>query len=267
MIADTAEHDIAPTRRRIRERAAAAQQAAHAARRQSRARWLRRRGVALVAMAAVPALAVPLSFPSPSPAVALAAQQPETVSSQPQSLTVGDRVAPVVLDRDGFSASVPLPDGAEPYAFTAATFVNDPASPVQWPFTTGVPVSSPFGYRIPPCSSCSSYHNGVDLTPGMGTSIQAMADGVVTVATDEGGSYGTYVVIQHEIDGQLVESLYAHLIEGSIALEVGERVRVGQLVGLVGNTGLSTGAHLHFEVRPDGEPVDPFVWLPPRVRS
>ena len=106
----------------------------------------------------------------------------------------------------------------------------------------------------------------MDLTPGIGTPIQAMADGVVTVATSD-GTYGEYVVIEHLIDGQRVESLYAHMLSGSTAVQVGQQVKVGELVGLVGNTGLSTGAHLHFEVRPDGVPVAPFVWLPPRVRS
>lgn len=111
---------------------------------------------------------------------------------------------------------------------------------MQWPFRVGVPVSSGFGYRVPPCGSCSSYHRGVDLTPGIGTPIQAMADGVVTVATSD-GTYGEYVVIEHLIDGQRVESLYAHMLSGSTAVQVGQQVKVGELVGLVGNTGLSTG--------------------------
>ncbi|GGI73281.1 hypothetical protein GCM10009724_25390 [Microbacterium lacticum] len=75
------------------------------------------------------------------------------------------------------------PVGTESYAHTADTFTNDPASAVQWPFTVGVPISSTFGYRTPPCPSCSNFHAGLDMTPGIGTPIQAIADGVVTTAT------------------------------------------------------------------------------------
>ena len=105
------------------------------------------------------------------------------------------------------------------------------------------------------------------MTPGIGTPIQAMADGVVTTATEQGGAYGVYVVIRHEIDGQVVESVYAHMREGSLALTPGQTVRVGQMVGRVGDSGRSFGAHLHFEIRTGGEAVDPLAWLPARVRS
>ncbi|MBR22580.1 MAG: hypothetical protein CMF57_09115 [Leifsonia sp.] len=218
-------------------------------------------------MLAVAGLALPLSLPilPTGPAEAAAGLQDRPLVAQ--VLDVPDTgQQPVPVARDGYLVIQAVPGGLEPYARTADTFVSDPASAVQWPFRVGVPVSSGFGYRVPPCGSCSSYHRGVDLTPGIGTPIQAMADGVVTVATSD-GTYGEYVVIEHLIDGQRVESLYAHMLSGSTAVQVGQQVKVGELVGLVGNTGLSTGAHLHFEVRPDGVPVDPFVWLPPRVRS
>lgn len=84
-------------------------------------------------------------------------------------------------------------------------------------------------------------------------------DGVVTVANASHPNYGVYVIIRHNIDGQMVESLYAHMLRNSIAVRVGEHIRVGQPVGLVGNTGASTGPHLHFEVRLGGRPVDPFA--------
>lgn len=261
MTADAVQREPSRTRRSIRDQAVAAQ----AVQQQLRLRWMRRRGLAVVVMAAAPALVVPLSMPLPLSAVA----NPETSSAsslRPQSLSVGDLSASTA-DRDGYVAGPLIPGGSKIYAYTADTFVNDPSSAVQWPFTQGVPISSPYGNRIPPCPSCSAFHTGVDLTPGIGTPIQAMADGVVTAASDDGGSYGTYVTIQHEIDGQPVESLYAHMYRGSIPLKVGDYVRVGQLVGLVGSTGQSTGAHLHFALRVASELVDPLVWLPPRVRS
>lgn len=183
-----------------------------------------------------------------------------------QSFTTPDTVTGTVMVRGDYTVAVTAPVGTESYAHTADTFTNDPASAVQWPFTVGVPISSTFGYRTRPCPCCSNFHAGLDMTPGIGTPIQAIADGVVTTATEQGGAYGVYVVIRHEIDGQVVESVYAHMREGSLALTPGQTVRVGQLVGRVGNSGRSTGAHLHFEIRTGGEAVDPLAWLPARVR-
>lgn len=187
-------------------------------------------------------------------------------NAAPQRLEISDQAESGDATRDGYVVTQPLGEDLQPYLRTADTFVNDLASPVQWPFEVGVPVSSEFGYRTPPCDGCSAYHRGVDLTPGIGTPIRAMADGVVTLVNTD-GTYGEHIIIEHRIDGQTVESLYAHMLAGSTALKLGQQVKVGDTVGLVGNTGLSTGAHLHFEIRPDGEPVDPFLWLPPRIGS
>ena len=132
--------------------------------------------------------------------------------------------------------------------------------PVRWPFPVAVPISSGFGARVAPCRYCSSYHRGVDFTPGRGTPIYSIADGVVT-QSEYGGGYGQHAYIEHEINGQTVLSVYAHMITDSSPLQPGDRVSVGDFVGLVGNTGVSTGPHLHFEVRIDGEYLDPFAWL------
>lgn len=134
------------------------------------------------------------------------------------------------------------------------------AGTIRWPFPTAVPISSGFGDRVAPCRYCSSNHRGVDFTPGSGAPIFAIADGVV--ATSEfGGGYGQYAYIEHEINGQTILSVYAHMQRDSSPLRAGERVRVGDFIGLVGNTGTSTGAHLHFEIRINEEYVDPFAWL------
>ncbi len=208
--------------------------------------------------------ATPLLVPlTPDPAFAV--EEPAT-PPRPQTFIATHTLPAPEMDRGEYEAVLAAPAGTESYAHTADTFTNDPASAVQWPFTVGVPISSTFGYRTRPCPSCSSDHAGLDMTPGIGTPIQAMADGVVTTATEQGGAYGVYVVIRHEIDGQVVESVYAHMLEGSLALTPGQTVRVGQLVGRVGNSGRSTGAHLHFEVRVGGEPVDPLVWIPANRR-
>ncbi|KQR86403.1 M23 family metallopeptidase [Microbacterium sp. Leaf179] len=201
---------------------------------------------------------------APAPVFAVASPK---AAADTQSLTTADEIVLPELVRGDYAAEATSPPGTEPYAHLANTFTSAPTSPVQWPFAVGVPISSPFGFRSPPCPTCSNYHAGLDLTPGMGTPIQAIADGVVIIATEEGGAYGSYVVIQHEIDGQLVQSAYAHMLEQSLALQPGEKVRVGQVVGRVGNSGRSFGAHLHFEIRVAGTAVDPLAWLTERVKS
>jgi murein DD-endopeptidase MepM/ murein hydrolase activator NlpD len=131
---------------------------------------------------------------------------------------------------------------------------------LRWPFPVAVPISSGFGDRVAPCRYCSSNHRGVDFTPGNGSPIFAIADGVVTVS-EFGRGYGQYVYIEHQINGNTITSVYAHMQRGSSPLRVGERIPVGEFIGLVGNTGISTGPHLHFEIRINNEYVDPFSWL------
>ncbi|MEX1078168.1 MAG: M23 family metallopeptidase [Homoserinimonas sp.] len=140
------------------------------------------------------------------------------------------------------------------------TFTNNPNGTIQWPFATGVPISSGFGNRVG-CSYCSSNHMGVDFIPGLGAPIQAIADGVVREVSAGGGTYGVNVVVDHEINGEKVTSFYAHMMWGSLAVAAGQAVTVGQHLGDVGSTGASTGPHLHLEIHLDEKPVDPFVWL------
>lgn len=140
------------------------------------------------------------------------------------------------------------------------TFTNNPFGTIQWPFPTTVPISSGFGPRAV-CSYCSSYHLGIDFTPGSGVPIQAITEGVVSAVNLDSGGLGNHVIIDHVINGQRVQTVYAHMQWGSIQVAVGQAVSVGTIVGAVGSTGVSTGAHLHFEVHLDGTPVDPYVWL------
>jgi len=99
-------------------------------------------------------------------------------------------------------------------------------------------------------------HIGLDIAAAMWDPIVAVADGVVVFA-EWGGGYGNLVIVQHGDDWL---SYYAHLDE--IAVEVGQDVRQGELLGGAGTTGYSTGPHLHFELRYQGRPVDPHVYLP-----
>jgi len=107
------------------------------------------------------------------------------------------------------------------------------------------------------------FHTGIDLAMPLGTPVFAAADGVVVLArpmTDTGGmlvGYGNYVIIQHDTG---LKTLYGHLL--TIGVKEGDVVHRGQLIGLVGSTGNSTGPHTHFEVRIESSPVDPMQLLP-----
>lgn len=136
----------------------------------------------------------------------------------------------------------------------------------QWP-VDDPKVSSDYGWRTPPCKGCSADHKGVDFVPGYGTPVYAVADGMV-VEMGQGGGYGDYVVINHlmgNADGGIDEwtSLYAHLKSDSFTegLKIGSVVKSGDVLGLVGSTGMSTGPHLHFELIINGEHVDPMPFL------
>ena len=220
-------------------------------------------------MLAAAFLVVPYTLPSYAGQITVAeANTPSGVLADGQSVDVSaGAVLPQAVGRDGFRVTKALPAGVRAYAQTAGTFVNDEDSPIQWPFLRGVPISSWFGYRVAPCAACSSDHKGLDMNPGFGTPIQAMADGVVTEVGNPSGEYGVYAIIDHVIDGQRYRSVYAHMDYGSLAVQPGDRVQVGDLVGQVGNSGLSTGPHLHFEVRQNDVPIDPYAWLKARVGS
>jgi flagellar protein FlgJ len=111
--------------------------------------------------------------------------------------------------------------------------------------------TSGFGWRKDPLGHGRRFHSGVDLRAAYGTDVPSAAAGDVTFAGDQGG-YGTMVVVRHE-DG--FETRYAHL--SSTAVKAGDRVEAGQALGRVGSSGRSTGPHLHFEVRRNGQQLDP----------
>jgi murein DD-endopeptidase MepM/ murein hydrolase activator NlpD len=121
---------------------------------------------------------------------------------------------------------------------------------------TGV-VSSGFGARVDPLDGHVHTHGGVDVAAPAGTAVGAARAGVVTRA-EAAGTYGNLVVVDH---GDGTETRYAHL--GSIAVRRGDPIGAGAVIGTVGSTGRSTGPHLHFELRVDGEPVDPKNHLDP----
>jgi murein DD-endopeptidase MepM/ murein hydrolase activator NlpD len=127
--------------------------------------------------------------------------------------------------------------------------------PLRKPLTSELDMTSPFGVRIDPFVHEASMHTGMDFRGTVGDPIHATAAGKVVKAGWEGG-YGQMVEIDH---GEGLASRYGHLSE--IDVSVGQTVRVGQVIGHLGSTGRSTGPHLHYETRINGEAVNPEKFL------
>ncbi|MBC7442030.1 MAG: M23 family metallopeptidase [Ramlibacter sp.] len=190
----------------------------------------------------------------------------------PEQRLPASTAATDLVQRDGFSATEAAPPPAAAAASAPAAAAESaaagPAQPaIRWPFPSAVRLSDVFGPRAEPCDGCSAFHKGLDMLPGEGATVGAIADGVVrsVSATDDGG-LGVHAVIDHTVDGQLVSSVYAHFQSGSLQVSEGQAISVGQHLGNVGTTGQSTGPHLHFEILLDGAtPTDPYAWLTERA--
>ena len=116
-------------------------------------------------------------------------------------------------------------------------------------------ISSGFGPRVHPIHGYTLMHNGVDMNGGSGQTIVAASSGTIIFAGVKGG-YGNTIMVDH---GGGMVTLYAH--QSEFAVSAGQSVKRGQTIGYVGSTGVSTGPHLHFEVRINGNPVDPAKYL------
>jgi murein DD-endopeptidase MepM/ murein hydrolase activator NlpD len=123
-----------------------------------------------------------------------------------------------------------------------------------WPVSG--PISSGFGYRTDPVTGATAYHAGLDISVACGTPIKAAGTGTVLTAGWNNGGYGNMTLLSH---GNGMSTLYGH--QSSIIVSAGQAVSQGQVIGYVGSTGKSTGCHLHFEVRVNGNPVDPRGYL------
>lgn len=179
-----------------------------------------------------------------------------------QSLIVASGGADVPINRDDYSVTSMRELLLETAGNRTGSFSNDSNAAIQWPFAIGVPTTDQFGPRVL-CDGCEvTQHQGVDFTPGRGAPIQIIADGVVRYVEESDDGLGVHVIVDHQIGGQLVSSVYCHMNFGSVRVSEGESVRVGQIVGTVGETGFAFGPHLHFEIRLGGtDNVDPFAWL------
>ncbi len=117
-------------------------------------------------------------------------------------------------------------------------------------------VSSGFGYRIDPLYKTVKFHPGLDFTAPQGTPVYATADGIVRVAGNLGNGYGNHIIIDH---GYAYNTLYGHLFR--LKAKRGQSVKRGEVIGYVGNTGKSTGPHLHYEVIKGKKHLDPIYFF------
>lgn len=154
-----------------------------------------------------------------------------------------------------------------------SSYGGDPAFPRAWealntdyvqspfPDLAQLRITSPFGYR--PGGS----HGGTDIALGLGTQIRPVANGVVSEVWqgNNPGGGGYVVFVDHNINGQFVQSWYAHMVPGSIQVEVGQVVDITTVIGQVGSSGRSTGPHLHLELKNSNYvSFDPMLWLQTR---
>jgi murein DD-endopeptidase MepM/ murein hydrolase activator NlpD len=117
-------------------------------------------------------------------------------------------------------------------------------------------IGSLFGYRTDPFYKVTKFHEGIDFTAAIGTPIYATGDGVVELAEYNSGGYGNEIMINH---GFSYETRYAHL--SKIKVKVGQHVKRGEIIGLMGNTGKSTAPHCHYEVHKAGVPMNPIYFF------
>ncbi|WP_168354957.1 peptidoglycan DD-metalloendopeptidase family protein [Clostridium sartagoforme] len=134
-----------------------------------------------------------------------------------------------------------------PYEYGVA-FLNHP--------TGGGYMTSGYGERW------NSFHKGIDIAGDTGDDVIAAMDGEVIYSEYNDGGYGNLIIVKHEDD---METYYGHLNESYV--KVGDKIKKGDIIGAVGNTGFSTGPHLHFELRIDDEPVDPTDYIVKKVNG
>jgi len=158
-----------------------------------------------------------------------------------------------ILDKLTFELKQEEKNITELFKYFKAKDIKLSSTPSIWPANGWI--SSPFGVRRDPFTGRRRFHEGIDITNRIGAPVIAPADGIVTFAKRNGG-YGKVIYISH---GFGISTRYGHL--NKIYVKVGQHVQRGDLIGLIGNTGRSTGPHLHYEVRINNKPVNPINFI------
>lgn len=149
-----------------------------------------------------------------------------------------------------------LAKGCEKYSAYIGDYGSWAGIPFVLPFNKGT-FTSPFGWRIHPIFKTRKMHEGIDVSMPQGSPLYAVFDGTV-INTGEQRGYGQIIEIRSTYNEKYT-AFYAHLMDGGAVVSVGDHVVVGQLIGYSGSTGVSTGPHLHFEIRVDGNKIDPCI--------
>lgn len=130
--------------------------------------------------------------------------------------------------------------------------------PSKSPLGEDFKITAGYGYMQHPILKKRKFHRGIDLIAPSGTPVYATSDGTVVKAEEDAKGYGHHIILKHD---STYQTLYAHL--SLIAVEEGQQIKKGELIGKVGNTGMSTGPHLHYEVIKNGKKVDPKPFIVP----
>jgi murein DD-endopeptidase MepM/ murein hydrolase activator NlpD len=188
---------------------------------------------------------------SPSPnAAADAPAKPTTAAAFELAAIIPS--APTVIKRSATAIELPADLNAEPKSATKAEAKKIESKYESHPVISTAQVGSSFGYRSDPFTGRARFHSGCDIKARWSESVGASLNGIVQYAGWYHG-YGNIVIVNH---GGGVTTHYAHL--SSFDVQVGQRVERGQIVGRAGSTGRATSPHLHYELRMDGNPVNPF---------
>ncbi|MCZ4067830.1 M23 family metallopeptidase [Microbacterium sp. NE2HP2] len=228
--------------------------------------------VGLVATVAIPAFAAVRG----TSADAMTLQQ--VAANNAQSIVVASEVGPASLDRSGFTATTPeeikkkkdeeaaAKAAAEALANRISASSSTASSSTS--YSQSIPLVAPgSGLVRRPLMSFNNFgtpyagHRGTDYMADRGTPIYSVADGTVVASSESGPGWGVYVKVAHNINGTNVTSLYAHMDWGTRAVQVGDTVSAGQLLGQVGDTGRAFGTHLHLEIVVDGAYMNAESWL------
>lgn len=163
-------------------------------------------------------------------------------------------------------ANIAITGGAAPVEFSKVkgedvSPVNPKAIEPKWIRPCPGAITSPFGYRIHPVTKERKLHKGIDIGAPLGTQVKAIADGTVVYAgSNDPKGYGTYVILNHgKINGKNITSEYGHL--SSYAVSSGQKVKQGCIIARSGNSGASSGPHLHLTIKENGTAVNPQKYI------
>ncbi|TPW74145.1 M23 family metallopeptidase [Schumannella soli] len=232
-------------------------------------------GVLVAVFALVVSVSVPASvFGTPSANAATSGAPLVGSAADTQSFQVSAEAAADDTTRDAYGATSRAQFAAAAAAAAAkkaqasasrySSTWNPGIGPVRWPYPVMPKLGPGFGAPAT-CSTCMSVHQGQDYLAHEGTPMYSIATGVVTKKQQDSYGWGNHLVITSTVNGQTVSFLYAHTQTGSIAVNVGDTVQVGQFIALTGSTGSVTAPHLHLELQLNGTKVNPHTWLQANV--